>query len=76
MVLSSGVDEDANPCPHPPNGAVPRIADNVALYRAGDADEPLRGVGREADDDSSSSDLQPGTYRSYPETDHSPHKRR
>ena len=41
---SSGVDEDVNPFSHPSNGAAPRIPDNMALYRAGAADEPARGV--------------------------------
>ena len=69
---SRGVDEDVNPFSHPPSGAVHMIEGNVALYRAGSADEPARCVGQDADDDSSSSDIQPWAYRSYPETDPCP----
>ena len=73
---SSGVGEDVSPFSHPPIGALPSIADNAALYRAGASDEPVRGVGKEANDDRSSSGMEPWAYRSYPETDPFPTQQR
>ena len=72
---SRGAGENENPRSHQPNGDVPMIEDNTALYRAGAADEPAQGVGHGVDSDSSSSDLQPWTYRSFPETDPGPMQR-
>ena len=69
---SAGTEVADRPFSNPPNGAYPRIGDAAAQYRDGAADVHARGVVQEAEADTSSSDLQPWTYRSSPENDPCP----